>query len=87
MLFFFVIFLFQFEKIPCGRARKTKNQVGLALQRNLIAVHLFFFISITIISILRLKFLKKLSILQAYSEADKQKMRKNLKKENTVNNK
>ena len=29
--FFCVIFLFNLKKIPCGRARKTKNQVGLAL--------------------------------------------------------
>ena len=31
MLFFFVIFLFQFEKIQSGRARKSKNQVGQAI--------------------------------------------------------
>ena len=29
-VFLCVIFLFQFEKIPCGRGRKAKNQVGLA---------------------------------------------------------
>ena len=35
-----------------------------------IYIHLFFFISTTTISILRMKFLKKLSILYAYSEAE-----------------
>ena len=35
-----------------------------------IYIHLSFFISTTTISILRMKFLKKLSILYAYSEAE-----------------